>query len=201
MTILSGPINIKQVVEFIQSTKKAFYRTWEGKPVQLECSFWKPENIIITNFKNLLKYYDEGESLYQLVKKCDDLGLIDRIKPLSSNFAVDIFSFSTEMNYSYSSLNKELVTSVYDKTILDDLITGQTFAPLQRDFVITNYNFETSSLYNKMEKNTHRKISIEKFNQEWNDYLSQQINEAQKRISGSVSKVAYNIVNDLHNNG
>ncbi|MBU0457195.1 MAG: hypothetical protein ABH824_06105 [Nanoarchaeota archaeon] len=190
-TLLSGPISLKQVLELIESSTRTFYKNWVGNPVKVDFTWWDPDYIIIPDVYNLLPSSSSSDGIYGLVKRCEREGLIRQLRPIASDFAVTVKA--------YHDSKLELRTRIYDKTLLSDLVSGQTFPPARRDFVISSDNVYSGFFERyKREVGGGRVIKMANFHEEWIEYKNQQVAEAQRRIDASISKSAYHILNDLH---
>jgi len=167
--IIKGPITIAQIANLVESGYRAFLKK-NNSYVNTKLDFWQPQMIIFPSkyiTKNMNHLYD----LYNLV---GNRNYRNQLEKYSKEFAVDIKSCNNR-NYLTS------VTRIFNKTLLEDMVTGQTFPAPKKEFVIESYNIRWNNNF---------------FNN-WVEYRNMLIDQAQARVNGSVSKAALHLLDDL----
>ena len=177
--ILEGPITTTQVANFMDNVSKSFIEgLYYNDHLKTKVRFWKPEMIVYP-----LKYLSNRETEFlTLYQKTYERNHLSKIKSSVAEFAVDINIF-----YDNGCPTRKVQTRILNKTMLEDLITRQTFEPSKREFLITSYSpFFNSGSY-----------AWDHF-RKFLEHRDAMIAQAQERIGASVSKAAYNMINDLH---
>ena len=163
---LRGALALQEVADFVAALTKSFYgHEGYGSGLTTQIVFWSPDSIVYPN-ENLPSGLEQA---YQAVYE-------RRLLPQLANFA-DQFAVAVNADYKGK---VELKTRVFNRTLLLDILKGQTFAPTVCEFVISTWHWSSKSWWQKFI--SHR------------DAL---VREAQQRVDQAVKGSVYSIISDL----
>jgi hypothetical protein len=162
-TLRCGSIN--DVADLISSGYRAFYAK-NRRPLTVSTNFWKPEWIKQSADCKIPEDEDVRRN-FQIVCKRDQLS---KIKPYAAQFAVTIHAYSDTLREE----DLEITTHVFNSTMLEDIVKGQTFAASSSRYVISS---------------TCESSEIKHFFDKWLEHRNSLIAEATARIIGPVLTV------------
>jgi len=181
--ILRGPVRMSDVANLVQNITDSFYR-WhieeikDVKNYSTSMVFWDESSITANNAERLPTY--EGSHIRNNYNKLVKRKRLSEFKPVSSEFMAAINSRALCPGF-LREWHNHLKTRIVNKTLLDDIISGQTIQPTVREFVINTW------------KLTNGKGWLTDFIQ----YRNRLVSQAQKRLDQSVSGAAWKMLKDL----
>jgi hypothetical protein len=178
--ILSGPINLETVTNLLTSVSNAFFMKKNYNGVNIQTDFWKPEVITGPNLELL------PEDIAGLYRQLIQSKKIDYFVREPKEFATSTW-FWFEDRYRHQCWIAK--TDVINLTSIEDLVSGQIIPPVVKKFLINSERLRYHFDYNDTTWSDFDKFI---------EYRNQMIEQAQERLDQSVSKAAYNIMNDLH---
>lgn len=136
---LYGPTNFREAVSFIEKVSKGYYRSngWSDSDLSTTVKFLGKGD-----FEDLDTCASEDPKIpYDLMGVSDSVKDCLRGEDLSSDFAATIKIYD----------NKDLqtVTAVFDKSRLDDIISGQTFKPILKEFFIVGKKYSNDFYFDE----------------------------------------------------
>lgn len=166
--ILKGPIDLAGVANLLSSLTHAFYAN-KGYRGDVKAIFWESEHIVAPIN---LELPDEAR-LPACYNEVYSRGRLPALASVAGQFAVGVNLIRDG--------SMKVKTRAFNKTLLEDVVKGQTIPSPVGEFVIASYRFEDWSLFD-----------------EFVQYRNQMVFEAQRRLGASVSMAAYHMINDLH---
>ena len=168
--IITGPINMNQVIDFTRSITESFY---EYSYPDVNPVFWEKDTIL----------YEVRRTRGMLPEKGDFRKLYDSADSRTlAKIAANAPEFAVSLNVSNFKGRFDFRTRIYNQTMLEDAISGQTFPATIKKFALFTKKINCSQSW------VNQFIA----------YRNKMIDQAQERIDQSVSGAAYNIMNDLH---
>jgi|SRR3989344_1284353 len=192
MPILSGPIRIEQIANLIENVSQTFYaRKGYIKNVRTRTDFWEPDLIVYPS--ELISYSKDLSDVNILYEEAYRSNCLQMIASKSKDFAVTISMSNGDRT--------KVSTEIINKTLLQDILRGQTFPPVNQQFIITSFDWDANAWH--YSSNTNPNIVGNgrggwRFFNEFIAFRDQVIGEAQKRIKSGVSKASFHLLDDLH---
>ncbi|MBS3176263.1 hypothetical protein J4457_03435 [Candidatus Woesearchaeota archaeon] len=147
VAILKGPIDMATVVNFVSSITRAFYRNELGvTDFSINPTFWNPDDIGHPCQYDLPSDQVDLPGLYHRLHS--GVGLAP-LAARAAEFAVAInVSHKIETPYRQPHWREgNLKTRIFNKTLLEDLISGQTIPAAEREFVLASYDTSDTGSY------------------------------------------------------
>ncbi|MBI4918310.1 hypothetical protein HY837_00130 [archaeon] len=187
--ILKGPISIEQVANFIDSITKTFYhQIGHGTRISTNIGFWSSDQIIYPN-------PDIDPGLNGLYEQIHRMNLSEKLKTVASQFAVavNVYGYNSEGSkwFGPDDMTLEIKTRIFDKTLLEDLCKGQIFPAIEKEFIITSWNYTVDGTHKNIEipnieipqQTTSESKQMTEIHTNFIHYRDQRITEAQQRIN------------------
>jgi len=146
---LRAPLGLPEVANLITSAANAFYanKGWGGgsaRHVRVETVFWTPDDI-----ESLPSRVPSGTELKPLCKEASERRALGALAPLAPQFAcaVNVERWIDGGFFGTSGWFLRVKTRVFDKTLVEDLLSGQTIPATVREFVVVSYDGDRSWSY------------------------------------------------------
>lgn len=192
--IINVAASIEDVANQVINMNRAFHRRYEHhKNVCFDVNLrWWDKSRVLNQYSETLEVTKDTElpALYRDVRR---IGQMDAVSKAPRDFAVTITSQGSPKYGNY--LLDEWYTTIYNMTMLQDILDGINVPPQVKSFLIN-----TVPKYHEQKYDPHvgDYISASKYLNEFIDQRNRVMTEFEKRINASVSKAAYNMMNDLH---
>ena len=140
--IFQAPFELAEVANLITSIGNAFYasKNWGGGSagnVRVGTAFWTPDDIN-TNTENI----PSGTDLARCYQRAAERRALGALAPIAPQFAcaVNVERWIDGGFFSAGYWDLRVKTRVFNKSLLEDLLSGQPIPAVVREYVIVSYD-------------------------------------------------------------
>ncbi len=180
--ILRGPIKMHEAMNLIHSITDSFYMKYadlgEIRDYTITPIFWS-ESVVTPQAVEKLPTYS-GSHIKHNYNQLVQRKKLSLIRSRAPEF-VSVFNSRVIYTGIFTQWHSHLKTRIVNKTVLEDIISGQSVPPTVSEFVFGTWVM------------TRRRKWLDRFIK----HRNKMIKEAQERLNQSVSGAAYNLMKDL----
>ncbi|MFP4567564.1 MAG: hypothetical protein ACLFN8_01335 [Candidatus Woesearchaeota archaeon] len=195
---ISGMLKMEDVQNLIQSINHNYYESIGHQDMfEQNLVLWDDDSLVDVG-RRLESQSSTCKASLQLQK---DYAIVEARK-LGGRLLPAISEFASTVNVEgrrdkYCDLRVESKTRIYNVTLLEDLISGQTFKPVINKFLIQTLQPYKGDGYHKFDYVADRLIKLDDFNAGFLEYRNRMVLQAQDRVNQYVSRAAGRMLDDL----